>query len=310
MKNLFESALNCLKCSDPEEKITLSYDVISDWRANKLNWADYPENINVVVLFPDKPPIVEVEKVKKRGFNSPQQIASLLHSLAHIEITAVNLSWDAIIRFPHMPKDYYHDWVETAEDESRHFLALNNLMKEFGYEYGDFPVHNELWQMAVNTAADLKARMAIVHRVLEARALDVVPLSIEKFRHIGDKQTADALIVIANDEIGHVNAGSRWFRYCCDKDKEDSDTMFFKLMQKYLKSTPKGPFNREARIKAGFSIREMQELERLEHETDTPAAQGGTGILIEILQRGAEQLDPAACRAIQSGQQAQQGGFA
>ncbi len=38
--------------------------------------------------------------------------------------------------------------------------------------------------------------------------------------------------------------------------------MFFKLIKQYLRSTPKGPFNREVRIKAGFSNWEMQELER------------------------------------------------
>jgi uncharacterized ferritin-like protein (DUF455 family) len=42
--------------------------------------------------------------------------------------------------------------------------------------------------------------------------------------------------------------------------------MFFTLMKKYLRSTPRGPFNREARLKAGFSQAEMAELERLDAE--------------------------------------------
>ncbi len=49
------------------------------------------------------------------------------------------------------------------------------------YEYGDFPAHNGLWDMAQRTAHDLLARMALVPRVLEARGLDVTPGMIRRF---------------------------------------------------------------------------------------------------------------------------------
>jgi len=267
MKNLYQEAKSCFLCSDPDEKLQLSLEIVSDWEAGLLEWheGDVPLQLDLPGRL-DKPDFVEVKKVKKRGFKSIQQRASLIHALTHIELTAVNLAWDSIYRYRHLPKEYYDDWVKAAKEETHHFYLLRQNLNDMGYDYGDFPVHNELWQMAVSTAADLMARMAIVHRVLEARALDVVPVSIEKFRELGDKHTVDSLIIIANDEIGHVNAGSRWFRYRCEQEKEDPDKMFFTLMKKYLKSTPKGPFNREARMKAGFSLKEMQQLERLDLE--------------------------------------------
>ena len=65
-----------------------------------------------------------------------------------------------------------------------------------GNNYGDFVAHGELWEMAVKTADNLMHRMAIVHRVLEARALDVVPLSIKQFEEINDVNSIKALTII------------------------------------------------------------------------------------------------------------------
>ena len=270
MKNLYQEAQKCFLITDPDEKLEQSLAVASAWEAGNLEWQDHDTSIEETIIqyqqpgHLDKPEIVPVNKVKNRGFKSAQQRASLIHALAHIELTAVNLSWDSVYRYRDLPKEYYDDWVQTAKEEVQHFYLLRTGLRELGFDYGDFPAHNELWQMAVTTANDLMARMAIVHRVLEARALDVVPISVEKFRSIGDQEMAKSLEIIANDEVGHVNSGSRWFRYCCAQQQVDPESTFFKLLKKYLNSTPRGPFNQEARIKAGFSLDEMKELERLD----------------------------------------------
>ena len=271
MKNLYQEAKNCFLTIDPDEKLALSLEIAGAWDGGLLEWQEGdsllepPLQLNTPGRL-DKPVLVKPGKVKNRGFKSIQQRAALIHALAHIELTAVNLAWDSVYRYRHLPKEYYDDWVKTGREETQHFYLLRQSLRDMGYDYGDFPAHDELWQMAVTTADDLMARMAIVHRVLEARALDVVPFSVEKFRGIGDRKTADSLVIIGNDEIGHVNAGSRWFRYRCEQEQLDPDKMFFTLMSKYLKSTPQGPFNRDARMKAGFSLAEMQELERLDLE--------------------------------------------
>lgn len=267
MNNLVEEAQKCLRISDPEEKIAYSLEVVAAWRDGKLS---RPEIAHAIVIDEpgrlEKPTLVAPEKVNKRGFGSEKQRASLLHALAHIELTAINLSWDSICRYPNMPKDYYDDWVETANDESYHFLALKKRMQVMGYDYGDFKAHNELWGMAVKTGTSLMHRMGIVHRVLEARALDVVPVSVQRFNQINDHETAKVLISIANDEVNHVGAGTRWFRYCCEQQKQEPDKMFFHLIKQYLHSFPKGPFNVEARKKAGFSDNEMRLLVQYDQE--------------------------------------------
>ncbi|MDX2505499.1 MAG: ferritin-like domain-containing protein [Gammaproteobacteria bacterium] len=272
MRNLYQEAKNCFLTADPDEKLEHGLEVVGAWGGALLEWQD-GDSLQLEPLLHldapgrlDKPVLVEPNRLKNRGFKSMQQRAALIHALAHIELTAVNLCWDSIYRYRDLPKEYYDDWIKTAGEETQHFYLLRNSLRDMGYDYGDFPAHDELWQMALATADDLMARMAIVHRVLEARALDVVPFSEQKFRAIGDRQTADSLIIIANDEIGHVNAGARWFRYCCEQEQLDPYKMFFQLLKKYLKSTPRGPFNQEARLQAGFSRAEMQELERLDAE--------------------------------------------
>ncbi|MFK5986793.1 MAG: ferritin-like domain-containing protein [Pseudomonadota bacterium] len=261
MKNLFQEAGHCLSIADPEAKIAYGMDLVSAWDNGTLEWDCFEAPI--IINSPgrlEQPIIVPPKKLKKRGFGSDKQIASLLHALAHIEITAVNLAWDSICRYPDMPKEYYNDWIDTAKDEGEHFLALRQQIQQLGFDYGDFPVHGELWNMAVQTGDNLMHRMAIVHRVLEARALDVVPFAVKKFQSINASDTAKVLTTIANDEVNHVAAGTRWYHYCCKKQQCDPDSTFFELIKHYLNSYPKGPFNQTARKSAGFSENELNLL--------------------------------------------------
>jgi len=130
-----------------------------------------------------------------------------------------------------------------------------------GYDEGSFKAHGELWGMAVDTADDMLERMGIVHRVCEARALDVVPKTIQRFNQLGDKKMVDILTMIANEEIGHVSSGTRWYHYQCQQRQLDPDKTFIDLLWKYMKGPLKGPFNHEIRLKAGFSAQEMQMIE-------------------------------------------------
>jgi uncharacterized ferritin-like protein (DUF455 family) len=262
VKTIYEEAQRCFLIADPDQKLDASLQVVAAWNAGCLSLdADdkpiaysQPGRLNRPILVPP-------QQVSKRGFGSVTKRASLIHSLAHIELTAVNLAWDTIYRFRRMPRDYYADWVKCAGEESQHFFALRNQLRAMGFDYGDFTAHDELWGSAVDTAHDLMDRMAIVHRVFEARALDVVPQTREKFLELGDSKTASILTLIANEEIGHVSAGTRWFHYRCREEGLEPDATFFKLLQQYLGSYPKGPFNHEARIQCGFSENELNRLE-------------------------------------------------
>jgi uncharacterized ferritin-like protein (DUF455 family) len=267
MDSLFERARACILATDPDEKVRLTHEAIADWRDGALE-ADpddlYPDPIGQPGR-PEKPTLVSPGDVPKRNAGSERGRAALVHALTHIEFNAINLAWDAVYRFRGLPRRFYDDWIKVADDEARHFEMLRERLRAMGREYGDFDAHNGLWDMAEKTAADVKTRMALVPRVLEARSLDVVPGIAEKLREAGDEETARVLDVIAQDEIAHVAAGSLWFRHACAKEELQAEGTFRDLIGRFMKGHVKGPFNRSARIKAGFTDRELAMLNDLAH---------------------------------------------
>ena len=88
--------------------------------------------------------------------------------------------------------------------------------------------------------------------VLEARGLDVTPATVDRLRAAGDTASADILMVIYRDEIGHVGAGSRWFKRACADRRLDPVAAWRELVARYFGGRLKPPFNDAARAEAGF----------------------------------------------------------
>jgi uncharacterized ferritin-like protein (DUF455 family) len=205
--------------------------------------------------------------VKPRKLSTRQGRASFLHALAHIEFNAINLAWDAVYRFRGMPAEFYADWIRVADEEAQHFTLLNRRLTGLGRAYGDFPAHDGLWHMARVTAHDILVRMALVPRVLEARGLDVTPAMIIRLHQAGDAESAAVLETILQDEIGHVQAGTRWFQYNCRQRGLDPLNTFRSLLAEYAPGRIRAPFNASARQQAGFGSEEMALLEELARST-------------------------------------------
>jgi uncharacterized ferritin-like protein (DUF455 family) len=208
--------------------------------------------------------LVPPRDLPRRGFGTLEGRAAFIHAVAHIEFNAIDLAWDAVYRFRGMPASYYADWIGVAADEGRHFTLLRARLQEFGYDYGDFDAHNGLWEMAEKTAHDALARMALVPRVLEARGLDVTPGMIVKLRALGDDATADILELILREEVAHVAAGSRWYRWLCERAEVEPRRRFLELLGEYARPVLYGPFNLEARAAAGFDVGELDALMALD----------------------------------------------
>jgi uncharacterized ferritin-like protein (DUF455 family) len=211
---------------------------------------------------PERPHLVHPSKVAKRGLGSREGRAAFLHAIAHIELNAVDLAWDAVYRFRGMPEAFYADFVATADDEARHFRLLQQRLADLGHAYGDFDAHNGLWEMAVKTADSCLARMALVPRVLEARGLDVTPGLIQRLRDVGDADSIAVLEVILREEVAHVAAGSRWFRWLCEREGLRPWPTFAGLVRRHASRAVQGPFNWEARRRAGFDEDEIAAIAR------------------------------------------------
>lgn len=259
MDCLFLAARGCLEATDPKEKCRLTHaawHALRSGRAGIEPDAPPPGPIGMPGR-PARPRLVPPSAVPARGLGTVEGRAALVHAIAHIELNAIDLAWDAVYRFRGLPEEYYLDWARCADDEARHFAMLDARLGELGHRYGDFDAHNGLWEMAEQTADDLIARMALVPRVLEARGLDVTPGMIARLEAAGDRRTAAILRVILREEVAHVAAGTRWFRWCCARDGREPVATFFELLRSRMRGTPRGPFNLPARREAGFAEAEL-----------------------------------------------------
>jgi uncharacterized ferritin-like protein (DUF455 family) len=238
------------------------------WSSDQIR-LDAHENLTAQLPIPGHPPkpeLVSPLSVKRRAMNTSEGRAILIHALAHIEFNAINLALDAIWRFADMPREYYADWLQVADEEALHFSLLAGHLQEQGYAYGDFPAHNSLWEMAAKTQHDILARIALVPRTMEARGLDATPQVRAKLVQAGDKAAAAILDVILRDEIGHVAIGNRWYNRLCEQRGLEPVSTYARLAAEYRAPVLRGPFNLPARRAAGFSEPELAALSDIQND--------------------------------------------
>lgn len=208
---------------------------------------------------PERPEVVDPRRLRARGLGSIEGRIAAVHAVAHIEANAIDLAVDAVHRFRGLPPSFYEDWLRVAGEEATHFELLLGRLHELGASYGDLPAHGGLWDSCAATADDPLRRMALVPRVLEARGLDVNPPMIARFTAAGDDATASILAVILRDEVGHVAVGDRWFRWlCAERGVEPEATFAALLAEAGVRVRP--PLNVEARLAAGFTAEELDDL--------------------------------------------------
>ena len=254
----------CLLACQPEQKSACVHALWHDWQAGGIAaMPDSPRQPIDQPGRPERPALVAPQQVARRRADTLAGRAALIHALAHIEFNAINLALDAAHRFSGMPRAYYADWLRVADEEAAHFELLRGHLQTLGHDYGDFPAHNGLWEMALKTAHDPLVRMALVPRVLEARGLDATPLIVDKLRLAQDLRAIQILGIIERDEIGHVAIGSRWFAHLCEARGLAPDATFRRLLAEYDAPPLKPPFNLEARSRAGFSDDELLWLKSL-----------------------------------------------
>ncbi|HEB55943.1 MAG TPA: ferritin-like domain-containing protein [Gammaproteobacteria bacterium] len=259
--DLYPQAQVCLLSRDADTKVAQTHATAERWRRGEFVLGQSGVAAISEPGRPSKPRLVDKAHLPKRGMQSKEERAALIHALCHIEFTAINLAWDAVYRFRGLPSAFYSDWIQVADEEAHHFSMLRDYLKTQNYDYGDFSAHDGLWQMALETAHDPLVRMALVPRVLEARGLDVISGIMLRFRESGHHDVVEILTVIQSDEVGHVDIGSRWFHYLCKQRDLDSEIVFRELLEKHMKNYIKGSIDRVARRQAGFSEQELDYLD-------------------------------------------------
>ena len=260
-----EAALRALLCGNPTTKVRLTLALLDDLRRGALTiGAERIFNPPSATLpgRPARPVLVPPQQVPRRRLGTSEGRAALVHAIAHIEFNAINLALDIVWRFRDLPEAFYRDWLNVAAEESLHFTLLLEHLLALGYDYGNFPAHNGLWNMAEKTGGDVLARLALVPRTLEARGLDVNPAIRTKLAAAGDATAAAILDRILADEIGHVEIGNRWYRWACKQAGLDPVAAYAELSVRHQAPRLKAPFNHTARLQAGFTQSEIDWLEQ------------------------------------------------
>ena len=243
--------------SDPAAKVRLARSTAKAWFSGSLDLGarSRPFAMPDRPGRPARPELMAPRAMPKRSTGGLKGRFALLHALAHIELNAVDMTWDLIGRFVRepMPHTFFDDWVQVGLEEARHFGLLSVRLGELGGSYGDLPAHDGLWQAAQATGHDLTARLAIVPLVLEARGLDVVPSMIASLEHAGDAASAAILQIIYRDEKRHVGFGVKWFRFMCQRQGVAPEPAFHALVRANFRGAVKPPFNDRARAEAGLT---------------------------------------------------------
>jgi uncharacterized ferritin-like protein (DUF455 family) len=134
-----------------------------------------------------------------------------------------------------------------------HFALLDRRLRALGTCYGALPAHAGLWEAADATAHDVLARLAVVPMALEARGLDVTPMTVERFEAAGDHASARILQRIYTDEIRHVRFGTIWFEKLCAEAGVAPAERRRILIGEHFRGVIRGPFNDSARGAAGLT---------------------------------------------------------
>ncbi|KAK9152964.1 hypothetical protein Sjap_000444 [Stephania japonica] len=251
--SLSELGALVLSTSDPLAKSKLSHLAFSRWRRERLGIGvakppDRPAR-------PSKPYLVSPKEIPAPKQSGLPLNAYMLHNLAHVELNAIDLAWDTVVRFSShsdvLGEGFFDDFAHVADDESRHFSWCSQRLAELGFRYGDMPAHNLLWRECEKSSGDVAARLAVIPMVQEARGLDAGPRLVQKLVGFGDCRTSRVVGRIAKEEVAHVAVGVFWFMLVCEKLGRVPCTTFKDLLKEYEVEL-KGPFNYSARDEAGI----------------------------------------------------------
>jgi uncharacterized ferritin-like protein (DUF455 family) len=203
----------------------------------------------------------------KVGLSKAEGKARLLHDLASIELQAMELGLRTLFDFPEAATSFREELAGIAIGEARHLNMCLIEIEALGFKWGDWPVHLSLWE-ATSHQDSLLDRILIVHRYLEGSGLDAGDTLLRRLNglapEIAHRGIENAVRIITEEEIGHVEFGSRFYRQFCLEAGLDASDDFSKRMEKLRWVLPRRmePINRDLRRQAGFEDFEIDYLEK------------------------------------------------
>ncbi len=187
--------------------------------------------------------------------------ALALHFFANHELLAIEMMALAILKYPLIGKkgDFFRkNIISTIKDEQKHFLLYTERMKEFGVEFGDYPVNNFFWKH-IHECESIESFYAMMALTFESANLDFADYYGSLFSQIGDDKTSNILKKVLEDEIRHVSIG---WNYLQSSKQNNIWSYYLSLLpEKITPSRSKGSiFRPSLRKKAGMDEQFISEL--------------------------------------------------
>ena len=262
-----ELAARVLRAECPREKVALTREafaavVAAGASGGGVGVASAP----VRPARPARPVLVPQKEMPGQRQSGLPLSAFLLHNLASIELNAVDLAWDTVVRFScadvaaaagapePLPPAFFETFAQIADDEARHLEWCLDRIEALGHSYGDMPAHDGLWEAAQGTVGDLGARLVVVPMIQEARGLDHGDRLAARLVGAGDKESAAIVQRISDEEVPHVKAGVVWFTWLCERTGKDPGAEFARLAALHAEGILREPFNHERREAAGLPV--------------------------------------------------------
>lgn len=150
---------------------------------------------------------------KLRELEGEEARAVTLARFAHHELMAIELFAWALLRWPEMPKALRRGFLHTLAEEQEHLRLYLDRLKALGHSLEDHALSDYFWKLVPGIEAHPGGPIAFLCAMgltLEQANLDFSLLYRDAFRRVGDEETAQALQVVHDDEIGHVKLAAVW----------------------------------------------------------------------------------------------------
>jgi hypothetical protein len=140
-----------------------------------------------------------------------------LHRHMNNETGAIEIAARCLVDFPDASWDLRMSLARQVADESRHASLLLRRLRELQGAKGDFPVANFEWGVTL-MLDNLPGRLAVQNRTFEAGLIDILGTMRNRWREVGDHETAELLEGILADEVTHVRFANRWIKRITEED--------------------------------------------------------------------------------------------
>lgn len=126
MTSVAQAIRAVLETADPRAKVMLARRVARDWRLGRLSHM-FDTGMPDRPARPAEPRLLAPREMPKRGKGSLHGRIALIHALAHIEFSAIDLAFDMAGRFgAQFPRDFVDDWLGVGADEAMLRIARSS----------------------------------------------------------------------------------------------------------------------------------------------------------------------------------------